>query len=509
MSRTEISTAVAAEIPAATQRAKRKRARRLLLAACLLAVLLISSAQATPGGLDPTFGASGKVTTSMGSQAFGYGLALQPDGNIVVAGMGYNNATAQDFGLARYKPDGSLDTSFGATGKVTTAFGVGYDGADDLAVQPDGKLVAAGVSSNGSNVDFALARYHSDGSLDTSFNGTGTVTTPIGQGYDAAYALALQPDGKLVAAGRSSNGSNNDFALARYNPNGTLDSGFGSGGKVTTAIGPSDDEAYALALQPDGKLVAAGLIRNGSQTVFALARYNPNGSLDASFNGTGKVTTAHGATYASANALALQPDGKLVAAGVGQNGPQFVFALVRYHPDGSLDTSFDATGKVTTAIGQSQDSVSDLALQPDGKVVAAGYSYSGADRDLAFARYNADGTLDPGFGSGGKITTAIGPGHDNAYGLALQPDGKLVAAGTTWDGSKRCSRSSVTSETRSRSPRPAAAPAPLSRAQTGSTSARAAPRPTPPCRSRSRPTPRQDRRSSAGRAPARAPGPAR
>jgi uncharacterized delta-60 repeat protein len=417
----------------------RKAGRWVVLAACLFAVLLINSAQATPGGLDPTFGANGKVTTSIswgGYDDYGYGLALQPDGNIVVAGRSFNVATAQDFGLVRYKPDGSLDASFNGTGKVTTAFGSGVDEASDLALQSDGKLVAAGYSNNGFNYDFAVARYKTDGSLDTSFKGTGKVTTPFALYDDLAYALALQPDGKLVVAGRSFNGSNADFALARYKPDGSLDTAFNGTGKVTTAIGPSDDEAYGLALQPDGKVVAAGLSRNGSQTVFAVARYNPNGSLDTSFNGTGKVTTAIGSTYASADALALQPDGKLVAAGIGQNGSNFDFALARYNPNGSLDTSFNGTGKVTTAIGPSTDDAIDLALQPDGKLVAAGYSDNGSEHDFALARYNANGTLDPGFGSGGKVTTAIGSGTDEAYGLALQPDGKLVAAGQSWNGSK-------------------------------------------------------------------------
>jgi uncharacterized delta-60 repeat protein len=422
---------------ASTQGAKRKATRRLVLAACLLAGVYVDAAQATPGALDPSFGPGGKVTTSIGGGYDDYanGLVLQPDGKVVVAGSSFNLATAQDFTLVRYSPDGSLDTSFNGTGKVTTAIGSGLDAAQAIALQPDGKLVVAGYSSNGFNFDFALARYNPDGSLDTSFNGTGKVMTPFALYDDLAFALGLQPDGKIVVAGRAFNGSNYDFALARYNPDGSLDTSFNGTGKVTTAIGTTDDEAYGLALQPDGKVVAAGLSRGGSQTLFALARYNANGSLDTSFNGTGKVTTAIGSGYASANTLVLQPDGKLLAAGVGQNGSDFDFALARYNSSGSLDTSFNGTGKVTTAIGPSTDSAVDLVLQPDGKLVAAGYSDTVSDRDFALARYNSDGSLDPSFGSGGKATT-IGAGKDEAYGLALQPDGKLVAAGQSWNGSK-------------------------------------------------------------------------
>jgi uncharacterized delta-60 repeat protein len=408
-----------------------------VLGAFVLAVLLIPSALATPGTLDPSFGTGGKVTTSIGGgyDDYGYALARQPDGKLVVAGTSGTAATAQDFGLARYNPNGTLDTSFNGTGKVTTAIGPVGDYATALKLRSDGKLVAAGCSYNGLNNDFAVARYNPNGSLDTSFNGTGKITTAIGSGNECVSALALQPDGKIVAVGRSFNGSNEDFALARYNPDGSLDSSFNGTGKVTTAIGSDDDQAFGLALQPDGKLVAAGLSRNGSNTVFAFARYNPNGSLDTSFNGTGKVTTAIGG-YASVNALALQPDGKLLAAGTGDNGSQFVFALARYNPNGSLDTSFNGTGKVTTPIGSVQDDAIALARQSDGKLVAAGYSTNGSQHDFALARYNPNGSLDTSFNGTGKVTTAIGSGQDEAYALALQPDGKLVAAGSSWNGSK-------------------------------------------------------------------------
>jgi uncharacterized delta-60 repeat protein len=416
------------------------RARRLLLLVCLLGVLLVPAAAAAPGTLDPSFGTGGLVTTAISanpaSDDYANTLARQPDGKLVVAGNAYSNATGYDVALARYNADGSLDASFNGTGKVTTAIGSGFsvDAAEDVALQPDGKIVAAGYSHNGFNYDFALVRYNPDGSLDTSFNGTGKVTTPFAAYDDLAYAVAIQPDGKIVAAGSSYNGSDDDFALARYNPDGSLDTSFNGTGKVTTAIG-TKDEVYALALQPDGKLVAAGGSYNPGQSEFALARYNADGSLDSSFDLDGKVTTAIGG-YSSANSLALQPDGKLVAAGVGDNGSQFAFALARYNANGSLDTNFNGSGKVTTAIGSVQDGAAALARQPDGKLVAAGLSYNGSTDDFALARYNPDGSLDPAFGSGGKLTTAIGSGKDEAYGLALQPDGKLVAAGSSYNGSK-------------------------------------------------------------------------
>jgi uncharacterized delta-60 repeat protein len=413
-----------------------RRVGEILLAACLLALLLIPSAQATPGALDPSFGTGGEVTTAIGAGTdISGGVVLQADGKLVAAGYSWNGSDF-DFALARYNPDGSLDTGFNGTGKVTTAIGSGRDVSWALALQPDGKIVVAGSSNNGSDDDFALARYNPDGSPDTGFNGTGKVTTGFGPGDDYAAAILVQPDGKLVAAGSSQNGSDYDFALARYNPDGSLDTNFHGTGKVTTAIGPGDDYASsALALQPDGKVVLAGQSYNGSNYDVALARYNPDGSLDTNFNGTGKVTTAIGPGYDDANALALQPDGKLVVAGLSSSGWNNDFALARYNPDGSLDTNFNGTGKVTTAIGPGNDNAYGLSLQPDGKLIAAGGSQqNGSNDDFALARYNSDGSLDTSFNGTGKVTTAIGL-DGVAYALALQPDGKLVAAGFSYDGS--------------------------------------------------------------------------
>jgi uncharacterized delta-60 repeat protein len=412
--------------------------RGLVFAAFALAVLIIPSAQATPGALDASFGTAGKVTTAISSsddQA--YALALQPDGKLVAAGYSDNGSTYA-IELARYNRNGSLDTSFNGTGKVTTAIGSSDDEAYALALQPDGKVVAAGYSYNGAHYDLALVRYKPDGSLDTSFNGTGKVTTAFGSNDSGANALVVQPDGKLVAAGWSHNGSNYDFALTRYNPDGSLDTSFNGTGKVTTPIGAGWDSANALVLQPDGKLVAAGISHKGSDYDVALARYNADGSLDTSFNGTGKVTTAIGAGSDSANALVLQPDGKLIAGGYSYqgSGTNNDAALVRFNPNGSLDTSFNGSGKVTTPIGSADNAAYALALQPDGKLLAAGRSWSGSSYDFALARYNSNGSLDTSFNGSGKVTTAMGAGSDNANAIALQPDGKPVVAGYSHNGSK-------------------------------------------------------------------------
>ena len=386
-----------------------------------------------PAGLDPSFDGDGKVTTVLGSDDAALSVATQPDGKIVAAGYS-DNGSNTDFALVRYNPDGSLDTSFGGTGKVTTAVLSSNDFAHSVAIQPDGKIVAAGDSYNGANYDFALVRYNVDGSLDTSFGGTGKVTTAVLSSSDVANSVAIQPDGKIVAAGYSYNGSNNDFALVRYNPDGSLDTSFGGTGKVTTAVLSDFDLAKSVAIQPDGKIIAAGYSWNGSNIDFALVRYNPNGSLDPSFGGTGKVTTAVLSSNDYAHSVAIQPDGKIVAAGQSWNGSNTDFALVRYNPNGSLDPSFGGTGKVTTAVLSSDDGANSVAIQPNGKIVAAGDSrYNGEGYVFALVRYNADGSLDTSFGGTGKVTTAVLSFTDQANSVAIQPDGKIIAAGGSFN----------------------------------------------------------------------------
>jgi uncharacterized delta-60 repeat protein len=384
------------------------------------------------GSLDPTFGTGGKVTTAVGpGEDIANAVVIQKDGKVVVAGTSFNG-TDDDFALARYNPDGSLDTTFDGDGKVTTPIGSGDDRAYALALQGDGKLVVAG-SSHGANDDFALARYNPDGSPDTTFDADGIVTTAIGSSGDSARALALQKDGKLVAAGSSSNGSNNDFAIARYNVDGSLDATFDGDGNVTTTIGSGNDEAFAIIQQQDGKLVAAG-DSAGSNYEFALVRYTKSGALDTSFGNGGKVPTAIGAGDDHANALAVGGDGRLVAGGSASNGASDDFALARYKSNGSLDVFTSRPGVVTTPFGSGDDVARALKVASSGRPVAAGSSWNGSDEDFALARYNGDGSPDLSFGGEGRVTTSIGPGDDVAYALAL-PGSKLVAAGSSWNGS--------------------------------------------------------------------------
>jgi uncharacterized delta-60 repeat protein len=381
---------------------------------------------------------------------------------------------------------GDLDVTFDSDGKVITDI-MGTVFA--VALQPDGKIVVAGAindpnDASTGNADFGLARFLSDGTPDLTFGGDGHIRTDLGS-YEQARAVLLQPDGKIVAVGSAADPFDppadvpSGIAMARYLSNGTLDTTFGGGdgiviggmegawaavlepdGKIVVAMGGALARylsngtldttfgggglvtidfvgffAYAVALQPDGKIVVAGhaQVFFGDQD-FALARYNSNGTLDTTFSG-GQVATDFGQTQDRATGIALQPDGKIVAAGFAESPLHRGFALARYNSNGTLDATFSSDGRVTTDFGStggiSVAYLNGVALQPDGKVVGAGFTDpSPGERQFALARYRSDGTLDTTFGVDGRVTTDIGDGDtDIAWAILLQPDGKIVAAG--------------------------------------------------------------------------------
>jgi uncharacterized delta-60 repeat protein len=328
---------------------------------------------------------------------------------------------------------GDLDQTFGNGGLVTTDLNSGYDWAYAVAPQPDGKVVAAGRTGI-SGFDFAVVRYNSDGSLDTSFGSGGQVVTDLGSGDDYAQGVVIQPDGKIVVAGYTGTGLAHDFAVVRYNSDGTLDTSFGTGGQVVTDFGGNDTGA-AVALQSDGKIVVAGSYDSSnslSDADFALARYNADGTLDGTFGSGGKVVTNfNGSSNDVAHALALQADGKVVLGGE-SNG---LFALARYNAAGTLDSTF-AGGKVTSLFPYRTAAVRALAIQGDGMIVAAGDADGGyRGDDFALARYNANGTLDYHFGpNAGQLTADFGPA-DVATSVVVDPYGRIIVGGYSTDGS--------------------------------------------------------------------------
>jgi len=268
------------------------------------------------------------------------------------------------------------------------------------------------------------------GDLDTTFDGDGQVTTDFAAAAAEVRGLAIQGDGKIVAAGRVDVSGTRDFALARYNADGSLDPTFDGDGKVTTDFDAGLDFGYAVAIQGDGKIVAAGDAFVSSTFDFALARYTTDGSLDPTFDGDGKVTTDFAGAYDSARGVAIQGDGKIVAAGDAFITGSEHFALAGYNANGSPDPSFDGDGKVTSDFPGSNEAANALAIQGDGKIVAAGSAYVSDAADFALARYNTDGSPDITFGGGdARVTTDFGSELDEAYAVAVQGDGKIVTAG--------------------------------------------------------------------------------
>jgi uncharacterized delta-60 repeat protein len=410
----------------------------LLLVASGIGLALPLVAGAAAGDLDPTFGSGGKVFTDFGStrDSAGRTVAIQGDGKIVVAGFSHlRGGDEEDFALARYNRDGSLDQSFGLGGKVLTDFGVGTSQqAHALAIEPDGKIVAAGWSFVSGSFHFALARYNRDGSLDQSFGSGGKVLTDIGPFGGTAQALAIEPNGKIVAAGDNSSG----FVLVRYNPDGGLDSTFGSGGKVFTDLG-FGSRTWSVAIERNGKIVAAGQGITGGGCFdpacfdFGLVRYNRDGSLDQSFGLGGKVFTDFGESFDQALDMTIGPGGKIVAAGGRSASGSDDFALARYKRDGSLDQSFGSGGKVLTDFASgSDDQAWAIARTAHGKLIAAGiggFPSGTGNFDGAFARYNGNGSLDQSLGSGGKVLIDVGFGADFVFDAAIDHAGRIVAVG--------------------------------------------------------------------------------
>jgi len=404
----------------------------------------VQMAQATDGDLDPTFGTGGTLMTDINrSTDLAQAVALQADGKLVVVGQTYknNDYSTEDFAVARYNTDGTLDTTFGRGGKVRTDFPGLAAVPSSVVIQSDGKIVVAGGAFPLFTFagDFKVVRYNPNGSLDTSFGNGGIVTTTFPEG-SYAFDVALQPDGKIIAAGTvfvnfiPGESSNTDFALARYNPDGTPDATFGNGGQVSTDFVGLEDDAFSVLIQPDGKIVAVGSANDPATYYdFAAARYLSNGTIDTTFGVAGKVRTDFGdQNFDRARSAALQPDGRIVAAGfaISQNGGVQNFAVARYTSSGVLDTTFSRDGKTQIDFGNCCQSATKVLLQSDGKIITVGGSNGeSSEDDFLLARLNPRGSLDNTFGVGGQVRTSFGDLNGGANGAALQSDGKIVAVG--------------------------------------------------------------------------------
>jgi uncharacterized delta-60 repeat protein len=360
-------------------------ARAVVLAAALVAMLAVPAA-AGPGELDPAFGVGGTAVTEFPSSYSGArAVAVQADGRVVAAGFTHtDDSILQDVALVRYDASGVLDQSFGDGGRVRTDFGGRFDEGLAVAVQADGRIVVAGSSSDGTGADMAVARYTRDGTLDVSFDGDGMALVDFG-GEAVARAVAVQRDGKVVLAGWAVQFSGAgccaaDFALARLTTAGALDDSFGGDGRVTTDFVGDRDEVRDLAVDTDGRVVAG---RQSCQLP-------------------------------------------------GQSDEVCDFGLARYGPSGRLDRRFGSHGEVRTDLGaEFGEGVRGVVLQRDGRIVAGGDTQGPGGFDVGLARYRSDGRLDHGFGAGGVVVTPVSPTTDEVGGPARGPAGRVMVAGTT------------------------------------------------------------------------------
>jgi len=429
----------------AAQRRWRWRAGLGALSVLALLMAVIPAASAAPGTLDVSFGVGGALRTNFGgTYDWAYATAIQPDGKILAAGVSDARGT-YDFALARYTSTHDLDRTFGDGGVVLTDFGHSYDWAYALALQPDGKILVAGVSDASGSKDFALARFNPDGILDGSFGKGGLVIErERSLTTDIIHGIAVQPDGKIVAAGVTYEDvvtlrPQGDFMVARYLPDGRNDLTFGIGGVMTTDFSDgSYDEPYAVVLQPDGKIVLGGYTNSGGgpgvlfgADQLALARYLPNGLLDPSFGEGGKVVFDGGSIDERLLALALAPDGSLVAGGYTNGERRGDLLLARLRTDGTLTKGFGNTGKGVSIndLGTNSERISSLVLQPNGKIVAGGQTAVANNADFAVFRYDANGFFDRSFGRDGVATFDFQGREDRVHAVALQSDGKIVAVG--------------------------------------------------------------------------------
>ncbi|MBV9596642.1 MAG: hypothetical protein JOZ87_07235 [Chloroflexi bacterium] len=400
------------------------------------------------GSLDRSFGNNGAVVIRSGQSSFvANTLALQLDGNVVLAGLTSDVTTGTiQLALARFRSDGMPDLGFGAGGTVSTRVGEAGGQANALTVQPDGMIVVAGtVFSHGGPDRFLVARYTPAGALDSTFGTSGTTSTTVGIGASSASAVTLDKDGHILVVGTAfSNGdTDDDFALVRYTLAGQLDQSFGQAGVVTTdfsdgqsGVSTSVDHASAVELQPDARIIVGGFTRGQSQS-FAVARYQPNGALDATFGRGGKVQVP--AREPQVSSMVLEPSGDIVLAGssVSIDRGTAPFALVRVHSDGSRDAAFGASGLVTTAFTGSRSGARVVIAGPDGKLISGGAKFGAPsasgdvlpDSGFALARYNPDGSLDTSFGADGRTVSTLGDAGATPLALAVQPDGKILAAG--------------------------------------------------------------------------------
>ena len=397
----------------------------------LLFLVSVTVTNAQSGVLDPTFGNAGIVLTEISpNNNYGEAVAVQADGKIVVAGYAGAPSTYK-MAVARYNTDGSLDTSFGTNGTLNFPVGTAKSYVTGIAIQADGKIVLGGYTWDNISGDFALVRLNADGSFDNSFGNNGIVIVDSGDN-EVAEVVTVLDDGKILLAG-----SNEDnFAIAKFNADGSLDNSFGANGWSVIIFDASVTFVKDLAMQIDGKILLGGLLQSNNLYKMAAARINADGSLDNSFGTNGKVFFNIGNSNDFAEGIDVQSDGKIIIGGHTYIEYPLIYdlAAVRLNSDGSFDTTYGDNGVATTQVlPYGSNYTRQMLMQSDDKAILVGFTAFGTlEYDIAMVRFNTDGSLDTTFGDGGKVSTDISEREDYANAITLQADNKILLTGYSY-----------------------------------------------------------------------------
>jgi len=410
--------------------------RKFLLRFIILAILFFVFFELTfsqsSSFLDYSFGNNGIITTAVGNADDGINaIEIQSDGKIVTAGYSYDGS-GEKITVARYLDNGALDLSFNSTGVLAICINGFNDVGKDLVIQQDGKIVVAGYTFNGYNDDFAIVRLNMDGSIDSSFSHNGHFVFPFGDANDRCTSIISLNDGSFIAAGSTYNGYNHDLALVKLTSNGFLDSSFGDNGIITLDLS-TDEYIESIALQPDGKLLVAGNYIDGIHQQFFLVRFTLNGQLDLEYdyNGIKMITNTYNHKIYS---LVIQNDNKAVVGGFKWRDDDYSMMLQRFDSEGDTDPSF---GNIDNGIFNEMNFISniqDLKIMTDGSIISAGNIFSGSSTNVFVVRFSISGTIDKNFGDNGILITNVNQGNDNVNALAIQDNGKIILAGNSFTG---------------------------------------------------------------------------
>lgn len=386
------------------------------------------------GILDTSFGNNGIVTTVIsGTYNLGHTSVVQPDGKIIVAGEAGESSTYK-VAVVRYNTDGTLDASFGNSGTLLVQVGSARSYARNIALQPDGKIVIGAYTYDDIAADFAVVRLNADGTLDNSF-GTNGINIVDNGSHDVVDAMTLLSDGKIVLAGNNYD----NFLAARFNTDGSLDTSFGTNGWTSTEFNSSYSQVKDATSQNDGKILLSGFgtdISTGRYKI-AVARFNTDGTIDNTFGTSGQVYFNIGSFDDYGTGVAVQTDGKIMIGGytiLDSNFSKYDFAAVRLNSDGTLDDSYGTNGiAISSVIDNGRNYAEQMLLQPDDKIVLMGFVGAGSnDDDMGMVRFDNNGNLDATFGNGGKVITDVGGRYDYGKAIAIQPDNKIILAGYSY-----------------------------------------------------------------------------